>query len=114
MLGSEFFNDISRNKRNFIDKMSIKPKKRPKTRIDSKSNMLPFSIRESIKRMINPDISSFFTARRTESRFTRMRDFFRVKTDRTNNKMVSEKRGFTREHFKNINDDSISDKIAMF
>jgi hypothetical protein len=42
------------------------PEKWPEAIVDSESNVLPFSFRKSIEPVFNPDVSGFFTARRTK------------------------------------------------
>lgn len=61
-LRSEVFNDVGRDRSDFVEKVAVKPEKRLKMSGQSESNVLPGRVRECVKSGFDPIVGGLFPA----------------------------------------------------
>lgn len=107
------FNDVCSDGGNKVHDVTVQPKKDPEFRRHSKGNMLPDGLGKGIQAVFNPDVGCLFAAGRAKSGFTAMRDFHALGTRWASKQMVAEERRSANEQFENIDDNAVSNKVAV-
>lgn len=112
-LSGELFNDVGRDRRQFIEEMAIEPKERLKVSGQGEGNLLPDSVRQCVKSGFNPIVGGLFSAGRTEARFAGMRGIDPAEAFGTDKNMPAEQASATGKHFKHINNNGSADQFAV-
>jgi hypothetical protein len=106
--------DIGGEDRDFIKKGSVNPEENPEFAGHRKGDMLPVSLRESIKFGLNPDVGSFLAARWTKAGFAGMRSRVNVSTGKAFINMIPQKRSSAGKEFQDIDNNGGSYEGTMF
>ena len=76
--------------------------------------MLPGCIGKRVEAVFDPVVSGFFSTGRAEPGFTRMRDFKRFVTIRTNKAVITEEICTADNEFQDIDNNTEPDKVGVF
>jgi len=112
-LSSEVFNDVGRDRSDFVEEVAVEPEKRLKMSGQSEGNVLPSRVRECVKSGFDPIVGGFFPAGGTETRFAGMRRLDPAKAFWADKDMPAEKRSSAGKHFKHIKNNGFTNQFSM-
>lgn len=107
------FDDVGGEERETVKKVTIAPKERLKDRGNRPCHMLPDGVGQGVNSGFDPVVSRLFATGRTETGFAGVWGLDALKTLRTDERMVAEKRGAADQHFKDVDDDAGTNQLGV-